>query len=98
MSKKSSTFVPDLGIVLSATIKSLRVMTRECIFKVEYKGRLWRVIACPINPDGTMFDYRIESNRRLMSKIRGSKADRVIQRTCALAFNCDVDIWWGNVL
>lgn len=98
MSNNCCTFVADLGIVPIATIKSIRVMARECIFKVEYKGRLWRVIACPINPDSTMFDFRIESNRRLVSKIRGGKADRVIQRTLALAFCCDVDIWWGSEL
>lgn len=63
MSKKSSTFVPDLGIVPSATIKSLRVMTKVLIFKCEGANRGF-VHVVKFMPEGGDVYYRVMRNRR----------------------------------
>lgn len=47
MSKKSSTFVADLGIVPAITNKYNESMEKECIFRCQRNGRTYRVIAVP---------------------------------------------------
>lgn len=96
--KKSSTFVPDLGIVPSTTIRYHRVMKKRCVFRIEVEGCLWRVIECPITPNGSKFEYRIMHKRRVLFKCRGIDARFAIESVCRFAFGCDVDINWGKVL
>ena len=47
MSKKSSTFVPDLGIVPDQTIKTIRVMKKECVFRAQWMGKRYAIYVEP---------------------------------------------------
>ena len=67
MSKKSSTFVPDLGIVPITTIKSLGVMKELCVFKVCGGRNICRVVVRR-NEDGGRY-YVVYHGRRLAPTI-----------------------------
>lgn len=98
MSKKSSTFVPDLGIVPIVTIKNYRVMKKECVFKVEVEGFLWKVVKYPITNRYGAHLYRIEHNRRVISRGYHMCAQLKIEECLKYAFGCDVNVRWGIVL
>lgn len=49
ISKKSSTFVPDLEIVPSITLKKGNNMAKMCIFRCQSNGVVFRVIQEPFN-------------------------------------------------
>lgn len=73
-------------------------MNRRCVFRIEVEGSLWRVIECPITPNGSKFEYRIMHKRRLLFKYKGVNARLAIEQCLLFAFGCDVDINWGGVL
>ena len=98
MSKKSSTFVADLGIVPSATIKTNRVMKKECVFRVEVEGSLWRVVKYPKKTLDGAHLYKIEHNRRVYDTCYRMTAQKPIEACLRFAFGCGVDVRWGMVL
>lgn len=97
MSKKSSTFVADLGIVPVRTIKYNRVMRKECVFKVVVEGRVWKVIKYPKTNCIGAHLYKIEHNRRVFSKAYRLCAQLLIVECLRAAFGCDVHVRWGIV-
>lgn len=92
------TFASDLGIVPSVTIKYIEIMKKRCVFRIEVEGCLWRVIECPITPNGSKLEYRIMHKRRVLFKCRGIDARYAIETACRFALGCGVDINWGIVL
>ena len=62
ISKKSSTFVADLGIVPTATNKYNRVMEKKCIFKCYAQGEWWYVYELNYGPFG--LNYRVYRGRK----------------------------------
>lgn len=63
MSKKSSIFAADLGIVPTATIKYYRVMKQDCIFKVDGGKGIYRV--CQRTTRGGYIMFAVMKGRRL---------------------------------
>lgn len=82
MSKKSSTFVADLGIVPTTTNKYNRVMKKECIFKA-WGGHCWlRVLAIKKRPELPVI-YRVMMDRCLLDGVnefeqKGTAIDKAI--------------------
>lgn len=73
-------------------------MKKECIFKVEVEGMLWKVIKYPeIDRDGAHL-YKIEHNRRVYHKAYRMCAQLMVEECLVFAFGCDVDVKWGIVL
>lgn len=98
ISKKSSIFAADLGIVPSTTIKYNRVMTRKCVFRIEIEGSLWRVTE-ENHPHVTdMYVYRIMHQRRCYGRVEDWNARPAIIRAMELAFRCHVAIHWKELL
>lgn len=64
MSDKMCIFAADLGIVPSVTIKSLRVMKKECIFKA-WGGHVWMRVLRFVNPLTGLIYYRVYMGRCL---------------------------------
>lgn len=64
MSKKSSTFVADLGIVPDQTIKTLRVMDKVEICKVQIGAEIYKVNQV-VNNDVPIEKYRVMHGRRI---------------------------------
>lgn len=64
MSKKSSTFVPDLEIVPDQTLKTLRVMDKVEICKVQIGTEIYKVNQL-VNNDVTLEEYRVMHGRRI---------------------------------
>ena len=64
MSKKSSTFVADLGIVPDQTIKALRVMDKLEICKVQIGAEIYKVNQL-VNNDVALDEYRVMHGRRI---------------------------------
>jgi hypothetical protein len=98
MSKKSSTFVADLGIVQTTTNKNNRVMKETCIFRVQYFGEMWRVLRGMDEDEAGRHQYRIMHNRRVHEKFRRTNGKRAIEQCMRYALGCGIDIEWGNIL
>lgn len=64
MSKKSSIFAADLGIVPTATIKNNRVMKKECIFKACKGNEWWYLYRYPNEKASRGCIYRIYNGRK----------------------------------
>jgi hypothetical protein len=64
MSKKSSTFEADLGIVPDRTIKYNRVMKKECIFKACKGNEWWYLYRYPNAKASRGCIYRIYNGRK----------------------------------
>ena len=64
MSKKSSIFVADLGIVPTATIKTLRVMDKVEICKVQIGAEIYKVNQL-VNNGVALDEYRVMHGRRI---------------------------------
>ena len=62
MSKKSSTFVADLGIVPSATIKYSRVMEKLMICSLKYGDVIYKVNEL-VDEDGNGHGFRVMKGR-----------------------------------
>ena len=73
-------------------------MKRRCVFRIEVEGDLFRVIECPITPNGRKFEYRIMHKRRVLFKCKGIDAQFAIEQCMVFALGCGVDIHWGKVL
>lgn len=68
ISKKSSTFVADLGIVPTITKKSVNIMKKECIFKV-WGGSVWlRVLRVEVSSGGPVY-YRVMMGRNMLDGV-----------------------------
>ena len=67
ISKKSSTFASDLGIVPTTTIKYIRVMKKECIFKCYAQGEWWYVYGIDYGILGVR--YRIYKGRKWFAHV-----------------------------
>lgn len=67
MSKKSSIFAPDLGIVLILTFNHNRVMMKELIFKCYARGKWWYVYGVDYGILGMR--YRIYEGRKWYSHV-----------------------------
>lgn len=64
MSKKSSIFVADLGIVPTTTIKYYRVMEKRCVFKCCINGKWYRVYECVHPADKFRTYYQTYAGRK----------------------------------
>ena len=64
MSKKSSIFAVDLGIVPTATIKYYRVMEKVEICKVQIGAEIYKVNQL-MNNDVALDEYRVMHGRRI---------------------------------
>lgn len=64
MSKKSSTFASDLGIVPDRTIKTLRVMDKVEICKVQIGTEIYKVNQLVKN-NAPKEEYRVMNGRRI---------------------------------
>lgn len=73
-------------------------MKRECVFRIEVEGHLWRVEAEPFIMGHEPRTYRIMHRRRCYAKIYSFNAQLAIEQCMAFAFGCGVDIHWGRVL
>lgn len=89
------TFAADLGIVPSATIKYYRVMKRECVFKIEVEGWLWRVEREGLLMSDEPSTYWVMHRRRVYAKVKGVDARAAIETACRSALGCPVSISWG---
>ena len=69
MSKKSSTFVADLGIVPTATIKYNRVMERDCIFKACKENEWWYLYRYPNEKATRGCIYRVYCGRKWYDRL-----------------------------
>ena len=98
ISKKSSIFVADLGIVPAITIKYIRIMEKNCVFKIEYHGDLYRVVKHPYNYDGTVFVFRVEHKRRVLGKFKSTSDKDAIEFAMRCAFGVFVTIESSLVL
>ena len=98
MSKKSSTFVSDLGIVPSATITNNRDMNETCIFRVQFAGDMWRVMESSKQDEAKRFNYRILHKRRVIESFRRMNGQRAIVLCLIYALGCDVNVNWETVL
>lgn len=69
MSKKSSTFVEDLGIVPAITIKNNRVMKKDCIFKACKGNEWWYLYRYPNEKAARGCIYRVYCGRKWYDRI-----------------------------
>lgn len=67
MSKKSSTFAADLGMVPTITNKCNKSMKEKCIFKCYAQGKWWYVYGVDYGLLGTR--YRVYQGRKWYSHI-----------------------------
>lgn len=72
ISKKSSTFVADLGIVPTATIKYYRVMKKECVFKCQIDGKWYKVYKVPHQYFTREYQYVTYCGRRRLEGFQWS--------------------------
>ena len=73
-------------------------MKRECVFKIEVEGYLWRVVADPFVMGHEPRTYRIMHRRRCYAKFTCYNAQLAIEQCLMYALGCSVDIHWGKVL
>lgn len=73
-------------------------MKRECVFRIEVEGYLWRVVADPFIMGVQPRTYRIMHRRRCYAKLTGFDAQLAIEQCMVFALGCGVDIHWGKVL
>lgn len=91
MSKKSCTFAVDLGIVPTVTIKYNRVMTKECIFRVDGGKGIYRV--CQKTTVGGYILFTVYKGRKLALPISVyEKASEAIQAANNAAYQDCKDI------
>lgn len=64
MSKKNSTFATDLGIVPTTTIKKVRVMKKDCIFKACKGDEWWYLYRYPNATTEKGCIYRVYCGRK----------------------------------
>ena len=73
-------------------------MKKECVFKVEVEGYLWKVVKYPKRNSCGAHLYKIEHNRRVYFKDYRMCAQLLIEECLRYAFGCDVNVRWGIVL
>ena len=61
-------------------------MTKDCVFKVEYNGELYRVIKHPYDYEGKWFVFRVEHKRRLLGKFKSTSDKGAIEFALKCAF------------
>lgn len=71
-------------------------MKRECVFRIEVEGSLWKVVAEPFIMGHEPRTYRIMHKRRCYAKMEGTNAQLAIELCMVLALGCGVDIHWGK--
>lgn len=71
-------------------------MKRECVFRIEVEGWLWRVEASPFIMTGEPRTYRIMHRRRCYGKLTGYDAQKAIVQCIESALGCRVDVKWGT--
>lgn len=92
------TFAADLEIVPSITLKKGNNMENECVFKIEYKGDLYKVVKHPYNYAGTVFVFKVMHKRRVLGKFKSTDDRGAIEFAMACAFGVGVTINAGSVL
>lgn len=73
-------------------------MKKECVFRIEVEGYLWRVVADPFVMSDKPRTYRIMHRRKCYAKLKGFNAQLAIEQCMVFALGCSVDIHWGVVL
>lgn len=73
-------------------------MTKECVFRVEVEGMLWRVVKYPKTNCYGAHLYKIEQNRRVYSKQYRMCANLVIEECLMVALRCSVKVAWRIAL
>ena len=71
-------------------------MTKDCVFKVEYKGELYRVVKHPYDNKGVMFVFRVEHKRRVLGKFKSTSDKGAIEFAlkCAFGVGLCIDAEW----
>lgn len=64
ISKKSSIFAPELGIVPSITLKQIKDMNKKCIFRCQSNGVVFRVIQEPFSEEVDCVRYVVYEGRK----------------------------------
>lgn len=73
-------------------------MEKDCVFKIEYHGDLYRVVKHPYNYDGTVFMFRVEHKRRVLGKFKSTSDKDAIKFAMRCAFGVGVTIESSVVL
>ena len=73
-------------------------MTKECVFKIEYKGRLYRVVKHPYDYHGDVFKFVVEYKRRVLGKIISTSERSAIEFAMWCAFGVDIDLEGSKLL
>lgn len=61
-------------------------MSKDCVFKVEYKGELYRVVKHHYDNKGRMFVFRVEHKRRVLGKFKSISDQGAIEFALKCAF------------
>lgn len=69
ISKKSSIFAPDLGIVPSITLKKGNNMEKTCIFKAQKGNVIWYLYRVPNERASKGCIYRVYCGRKWFDRI-----------------------------
>lgn len=69
-------------------------MTRECVFRIEVEGDLWRVVRPDTATIGEPCCYRIMHARKVYARVMGTDAGEAIRLACTAALGCNVSIAW----
>lgn len=73
-------------------------MSKDCVFKVEYKGELYRVVKHPYDNKGMMFMFRVEHKRRVLGKFKSTSERGAIEFALKCAFGDSLWIEGGMML
>ena len=71
-------------------------MKRECVFRIEVEGELWRVEASPIIMSNEQRVYRIMHRRKRYASFPDDNAQDAIKMCMQFALGCRVSIEWGT--
>ena len=73
-------------------------MKKECVFRIEVEGWLWRVEVDPFICSDAPRVYRIMHRRRCYARFTDINAQDAIKLCMQFAFGCRVEIKWGTQL
>lgn len=73
-------------------------MTNECVFRIEYKGDLYRVEKHPYDYARSVFVFKVIHQRRLLGRFKSSSDKEAIEFAMKCAFGVNVTIDSGVIL
>ena len=69
-------------------------MTSKCVFRVEVKGRLWRLVIEEGPEFSGLYGYRVMNRRRVLAKGITAEIESAVKYTLEMALECPVSIKW----